>query len=99
MRGNPARETGSILKFLEISEIKDFEDDGAGGNFEDDNKKHIILSLFTYRHPRALRGDPAHEARSIPKFPEISEIKDFEDDGAGGDLEDAAVGRGFYYFV
>ena len=30
-----------------------------------------------------MRGDPAHEARSIPKFPEISEIKDFEDDDAG----------------
>ena len=65
-------------------------------------------TLFIHRHPRALRGDPAHEARSIPKFPEISEIKDFEDDGTGwnlendnvcGDFKDAAVGSGFYYFV
>lgn len=25
-----------ILKFLDISEIRDFEDDGVGGDFEDD---------------------------------------------------------------
>ena len=40
-------------------------------------------ALFIHRHPRALRGDPVNESRSIPKFLEISEIKDFEDDDAG----------------
>ena len=30
LRGNPACETGTFLIFLEISEIKDFEDDGVG---------------------------------------------------------------------
>ena len=42
LRGNPARETGAILKFLEISEIKDFEDDGVGGDFEDDGRGDIL---------------------------------------------------------
>ncbi len=36
LRGNPAQETGTFLKFLEISEIKDFEDDGVWENYEDD---------------------------------------------------------------
>ena len=36
LRGDPANETGTFLKFLEISEIKDFEDDGVWENYEDD---------------------------------------------------------------
>ena len=40
LRGNPAQETGTFLKFLEISEIKDFEDDVGGGYFKDDCKKN-----------------------------------------------------------
>ena len=42
------------------------------------------MSLFIYCHSRALRGNPAREMNIILKFLEISEIKDFEDDGVGG---------------
>ncbi len=41
LRGDPARETRSILKFLEISEIKDFEDDGRV-DFEDDREGRFL---------------------------------------------------------
>ena len=40
-----------------------------------------LRTLFLYCHPRALRGDPARETSTFLKFFEISEIKDFEDDG------------------
>ncbi len=43
LRGNPARKTGVSLKFLEISEIKDFEDDDVGGDFEDDGRADIKI--------------------------------------------------------
>ena len=41
----------------------------------------ISKRLIKTRHPRALRGDPTRETGLILKFLEISEIRDFEDDG------------------
>ena len=41
----------------------------------------ISRKLIKTRHPRALRGDPTRETGLILKFLEISEIRDFEDDG------------------
>ncbi len=41
------------------------------------------ISLNLYRHSRAERGNPVRGTDTILNFLEISEIRDFEDDGTG----------------
>ena len=41
------------------------------------------ISLNLYRHSRAERGNPARAEGTVLKLLEISEIRDFEDDGTG----------------